>query len=59
MDATVNYKGGATTASSRHRGGVNLCRADASVRFVSDAVDLIVWRAFGTRDGADNLDLGE
>ncbi len=59
MDATVNDKGGATTASSRHHGGVNLCMADASVRFVSDSVDLIVWRAFGTRQGADNSDLDE
>jgi hypothetical protein len=27
--------------------------ADAAVRFVSDDVDVIVWRAMGTADGGE------
>ncbi len=36
---------GATTASSRHNGGVNLCLADGSTKFVPDDVELTVWHA--------------
>jgi prepilin-type N-terminal cleavage/methylation domain-containing protein/prepilin-type processing-associated H-X9-DG protein len=46
----INNSGGATTASGRHRGGVNLSLADGSVRFVTNGVDVIVWQALGTRD---------
>jgi prepilin-type N-terminal cleavage/methylation domain-containing protein/prepilin-type processing-associated H-X9-DG protein len=53
MDATVNNRGGATTASSRHLGGVNLALADGSVRFVGETVDLAVWRAVGSRAGGE------
>lgn len=53
MDATVNNRGGATTASSRHLGGVNLALADGSVRFVGEVVDLAVWRAAGSRAGSE------
>jgi prepilin-type N-terminal cleavage/methylation domain-containing protein/prepilin-type processing-associated H-X9-DG protein len=38
------------TASSYHPGGVNVCMADGSVRFVSDQVSLFIWNALGTRD---------
>jgi prepilin-type N-terminal cleavage/methylation domain-containing protein/prepilin-type processing-associated H-X9-DG protein len=40
-----------TTPSSQHVGGVNLALCDGSVRFVSDSVDLGLWRALGTRAG--------
>ena len=36
--------------SSRHTGGVNLARADASVSFVSDDIEQEVWWALGARD---------
>jgi prepilin-type processing-associated H-X9-DG protein len=49
----VNEHGAATTASSRHPGGVNLAMADASTRFVRDDTDPLVWRALGSRDGGD------
>jgi prepilin-type processing-associated H-X9-DG protein len=42
-----------TTANSRHPGGVNLCLADGSVRFVKSTVDLAAWRALGTRNGGE------
>lgn len=45
--------GGVHKASSRHPGGVQVLMADGAVRFVSDAIDLEVWRALGRRaDGA-------
>jgi prepilin-type N-terminal cleavage/methylation domain-containing protein/prepilin-type processing-associated H-X9-DG protein len=43
----------ATTAGSRHTGGVNGGLCDGSVRFVASSVDTQVWRAFGTRNGGE------
>jgi prepilin-type processing-associated H-X9-DG protein len=40
-------------ARSRHPGGVNAAMCDASVRFVSDGIDLQAWRALATRDGGE------
>jgi prepilin-type processing-associated H-X9-DG protein len=42
-------------ARSRHPGGVNASMCDASVRFVSDSIDLVVWRAMATRDGGEAI----
>lgn len=44
------------TASSHHTGGVNLTMCDGSVTFVSDNVDIQVWRAAGTRNGGEAVD---
>lgn len=41
----------AVAARSWHIGGANVTMGDASVRFVSDSIDLIPWRAMGSRDG--------
>lgn len=38
-------------SASGHAGGVNMTFLDGHQRFVSDSVDLKVWRAAGTRDG--------
>lgn len=43
----------ATTAQSYHTGGVEVTRCDGSVSFVAATVDLQVWRAFGSRNGAE------
>jgi prepilin-type N-terminal cleavage/methylation domain-containing protein/prepilin-type processing-associated H-X9-DG protein len=40
-------------ASSYHSGGVNLCMADGSVRFLTDSIDLALWRAAGSRNGGE------
>ncbi|MBN9122579.1 MAG: DUF1559 domain-containing protein [Planctomycetes bacterium] len=40
---------GHVTARSYHSGGVNVCMGDGSVRFVRDSIDIVNWRAMGTR----------
>jgi prepilin-type N-terminal cleavage/methylation domain-containing protein/prepilin-type processing-associated H-X9-DG protein len=40
-------------ARSRHNGGVNLTLCDGSVRFVSDSINLDVWRSLATRAGGE------
>ena len=42
-----------TTANSRHVGGVHVVICDGAVRFVSENIDLNVWRAIGTRRGSE------
>jgi len=39
--------------SSRHPGGVNVLMGDASARFVKSSVNLLTWRAMGTRNGGE------
>ena len=41
----------AWTPGSQHSSGVNVAKMDGSVSFVSSSVDLIIWRARGTRSG--------
>jgi prepilin-type processing-associated H-X9-DG protein len=43
----------AVTTRSYHPGAVNAAMLDGSVRAVTDAVDLTVWRAQGTRAGEE------
>jgi len=43
----------ATTANSRHTGGVHLLLCDGAIRFVSSSIDLSIWRALGTRNGGE------
>ncbi len=53
LDAQVNTSGGATTASSYHPSGVNLALCDGSVRFIKNTISIPVWRAIGSRNGAE------
>ncbi len=48
---------GATTASSRHSGGVSVGMADSSVHFVADEIDLDVWHGLGSRNGRETVAL--
>ena len=45
----------AVTARSYHTGGVNALFMDGSVRFVTNSVPQVVWRAFGTRAGNETI----
>jgi len=42
------------TASSQHAGGVHVAMCDGSVSFISDSIDIDLWRALGTRGFKDN-----
>jgi prepilin-type N-terminal cleavage/methylation domain-containing protein/prepilin-type processing-associated H-X9-DG protein len=44
-------------ASSWHAGGVNVCMADGSVRFVSETINPDAWTAAGSRNGGEVLTL--
>jgi hypothetical protein len=44
-------------ARSKHPGGVQVVLCDASVQFVSETIDLNVWRAASTQAGSESLSL--
>jgi prepilin-type N-terminal cleavage/methylation domain-containing protein len=55
LHCTQNQTDGQLWAAARsaHPGGVVAAMADASVRFVGDDIDLVVWQALATRDGGE------
>jgi prepilin-type N-terminal cleavage/methylation domain-containing protein len=44
-------------ARSRHPGGVNVANCDGSIRFVSNDVDIAIWRAAATAEFGESLSL--
>lgn len=46
-------------SASRHSGGVNVCLADSSVRFVADEIDPDTWSALSTRAGGEIITLND
>ena len=44
---------GHLAARSKHSGGVNFLLGDGAVRFVSDNIDLAVWRGVGSKSGGE------
>jgi len=46
---------GIITATSQHSGGVNVCMADGSVKFIKDTIAPTTWWAVGTRNGSEIL----
>ncbi len=46
---------GIFAARSRHVGGVQVLLADGAVRFISDNVNLLTWRALGTKAGDEGI----
>jgi prepilin-type N-terminal cleavage/methylation domain-containing protein/prepilin-type processing-associated H-X9-DG protein len=42
--------------SSGHTGGVNAAFCDGSVHFIASGIDLVTWRALGTRNGGEVID---
>ncbi|HVJ81125.1 MAG TPA: DUF1559 domain-containing protein [Planctomycetia bacterium] len=51
--AARNQRQAVVTARSRHPGGVNVLMLDGSGTFVSDSIDLNIWRAIGTASAGD------
>lgn len=43
-------------ARSNHPGGVHVAMCDGSVQFVSESIDLTLWRAIGTRFGREVIE---
>ena len=43
------------SASSKHTGGVHTLMGDGAVQFVSENIDLNLWRGLGTRAGGETL----
>jgi prepilin-type N-terminal cleavage/methylation domain-containing protein len=50
---TIYTPFGWKAARSRHIAGVNAMKADGSVAFISDSVDLSVWQSVSTRSGGE------
>jgi prepilin-type N-terminal cleavage/methylation domain-containing protein/prepilin-type processing-associated H-X9-DG protein len=47
----------ATLANSAHAGGVNVLMCDGSVRFVPNSINLLTWRAIGSRSTGEVVNL--
>ncbi len=58
-DGMARYLAAHIAARSYHPGGVNVCFADGSVRFIQDGIDLPTWRALGTRAGGETAANGQ
>jgi prepilin-type N-terminal cleavage/methylation domain-containing protein len=55
-DKSTHPDSGIFSARSLHPGGVNVMFASGSVRFISQTIDLSVWRAIGSRNGNELVD---
>ncbi len=58
LASAINSGPQATTASSRHPGGVNVAMADGSVRFVQNEVAISVWWGMGSIERKTPLSRG-
>ena len=52
-DCVQHNNPGFKGARSRHTGGVNAALGDGSVRFISENVSTIIWRAIASRSGEE------
>jgi prepilin-type processing-associated H-X9-DG protein len=50
---TLDASSLSVSARSRHPGGVNTVFADGSARFVKSSINLLAWRAIGSRNGRE------
>jgi len=55
----MDFSSSHAAARSRHPGGVHAAFADGHVTFVSDSVDLHLWRALATRSGEEVIGIGQ
>ena len=44
---------GSLTIGSRHPGIVNVCMTDGSAKAVKNTINLVTWRAIGTKAGGE------
>lgn len=51
--ANSSYVANHLSARSYHSGGVNTAFADGSVRFIKSSINLVTWRALGSRAGGE------
>jgi prepilin-type processing-associated H-X9-DG protein len=58
-ECMVGSTSGVGAARSRHPGGVNVCMADGSTRFVSETIALSIWRGASTVQGGETTSLGD
>ncbi len=56
---TLDASSLSVAARSRHPGGVNTLFADGSVRFVKNSINLLPWRAVGSRNGGEIASMGD
>uniref|UniRef100_UPI003899ABD4 DUF1559 family PulG-like putative transporter n=1 Tax=Stieleria sedimenti TaxID=2976331 RepID=UPI003899ABD4 len=49
----------AVTSRSYHQGGVNVTMMDGSVRFITDSINLDLWRNLSTRAGGETVTVPE
>jgi prepilin-type N-terminal cleavage/methylation domain-containing protein/prepilin-type processing-associated H-X9-DG protein len=54
---TPSAEGAYTAARSKHPDGVNAAMADGSANYYSNETDIFVWRALGTRAGAEIFEM--
>jgi len=55
VSGKLGLDAGAVGARSWHPQGVNVTFADGRVTFIAETIDLKVWRAIATRNGAESL----
>ncbi len=55
---TPSAAGAYATARSYHAGGVNISLGDGSCTFVTDNINLTVWRSLATRNGGETITAG-
>jgi prepilin-type processing-associated H-X9-DG protein len=56
---TLDASSLSVSARSRHPGGVNALFADGGVRFVKSTINLLLWRAVGSRNQGEAVSAGD